>query len=82
MSSGITDRFVFTSKDHHAIINENFSATRIIKDVNVLMVIQWVQQAWKKTVGVDKSKYDLMKVEEDDLAFEVLVREFSLSLYA
>ena len=46
------------------------------------MVIQWVQQAWKKTVGVDKSKYDLMKVEEDDLAFEVLVREFSLSLYA
>ena len=28
-----------------AIINENFSATRIIKDVNVLMVIQWAQEA-------------------------------------
>ena len=65
-----------------AIINENFSATRIIKDVNVLMVIQWAQEAWKEKGGVDKSNDDLMGVVEDDLASEVLVREFSFSLYA
>ena len=67
-----------------ARINENSSATRIIKDVNVLMAIQWAQEAWKEVTGtlikncsekcgVVKSNGNLMEVEEDDLEFEALV---------
>ena len=31
-----------------AKINERSSVTRIIKDVNILMIIQWVQETWKE----------------------------------
>ena len=34
-----------------ARINENSSATRIIKDRNILMAIQWEQEAWKEVTG-------------------------------
>ena len=71
-----------------AYINENSSATGIIKDVNILMAIQWTQEALKEVTGttmknccekcgVVKSNYDLMQVEEDDLEFEVLVGELN-----
>ena len=71
-----------------ARINENSSTTRIIKAVNILMDIQWAQEAWKEVTGttmknysekcgVVKSNDNLMEVEEDDLEFEVLVRYVS-----
>ena len=44
-----------------ARINENSSATRIIKDVNILMAIQWAQEAWKE-VTVTKIKIVLRSV--------------------
>ena len=69
-----------------ARISENSSATRIIKDVNILMAIQWAQEAWKEVTGtivkicfekcgVVKSNDDLMEVEEDGLEFKALVQE-------
>lgn len=33
------------------VLNENSSTTRIIKDVNILMAIQWAQEAWKEVTG-------------------------------
>ena len=30
---------------------ENSSATQIIKDVNILIAIQWAQEAWKELTG-------------------------------
>ena len=30
---------------------ENSSATQIIKDVNILIAIQWAQEAWKEVTG-------------------------------
>ena len=32
-------------------IVENSSATQIIKDVNILIAIQWAQEAWKELTG-------------------------------
>ena len=75
------------------VLNENSSKMRIIKDVNILMAIQWAQEAWKEATGtaieicfekcgVVKSNDDLMKVEEDDLEFEALVRELSPDMSA
>ena len=69
-------------------INEHFSVTRIIKNVNILMAIQWTQEAWKGVTGMAirncfekcgmvKSNENLVEVEEDDLEFEALVRELS-----
>ena len=34
-------------KYEHASINENSSATQIIKGVDILMVSQWTQEVWK-----------------------------------
>ena len=76
-----------------ARINENSSATRIIVDVNILMAIQWTQEAWKEVTGttiknyfekcgVVKSNGDLMEIQEDDLESEALVRELSLDMSA
>ena len=75
------------------VLNENSSKMRIIKDVNILMAIQWAQEAWKEATGtaieicfekcgVVKSNDDLMEVEEDDLEFEALVRELSPDMSA
>ena len=60
-----------------ARISENSSATQIFKDVNILIAIQWAQEAWKEVTGVTikncfkkcrvvKSIDDLMEVKEDD----------------
>ena len=35
----------------YARINENSSATPIIKNVDILMAIQWAQEAWKEVTG-------------------------------
>ena len=74
-------------------INENSSATRIIKDVNILISTKWSQEARKevtgtkikncfKKCGVVRSNDDLMEVVEDELGFEALVRELSRDMSA
>ena len=72
---------------------ENSSATQIIKDVNILIAIQWVQEAWKevkgttiqncfKNCGMVKKNDNLTEVKEGDLESEVLVRELSPDMSA
>ena len=66
-----------------ARINGSSSATQIIKDVNILMVIQWAQEAWKEVTGktikncFEKCEIikndDLIEIKEEDLEFEALV---------
>ena len=74
-------------------INENSSATRIIKDVNILISTKWSQEARKEVTGtkikncfkkcrVVRSNDDLMEVVEDELGFEALVRELSRDMSA
>ena len=74
-------------------INENSSAMRIIKDVNILISTKWSQEARKevtgtkikncfKKCGVVRSTEDLMEVMEDELGFEALVRELSRDMSA
>ena len=74
-------------------INENSSAMRIIKDVNILISTKWSQEARKevtgtkikncfKKCGVVRSNEDLMEVMEDELGFEALVRELSRDMSA
>ena len=74
-------------------INENSSATRIIKDVNILISTKWSQEARKevtgtkikncfKKCGVVRSNDGLMEVVEDELGFEALVRELSRDMSA
>ena len=68
-----------------ARINEYSSAKQIIKDVNILMSIQWAQEAWKEVTGTTiKNCFekcgiikndDLMEIEEEGLEFEALVQE-------
>ena len=68
-----------------ARINEYFFATRIIKDVHILMAIWWAQEAWKEATGMtikncfEKSgiiqNYDLMEIEEEELEFKALFQE-------
>ena len=71
-----------------ARINENSSATLIIKGVNILITIQWAQEACKKITmmtikncfekfGVVKSNDNLMEIDEDVLEFETFVRQLS-----
>ena len=54
----------------------------IIKDVNILMAIQWAQETWKEVTGVTKNCFekcgiikndDLMEIEEEDLEFQAAV---------
>ena len=76
-----------------ARIHEDFSAMRTIKGVNILMTIQWAQEAYKEVTGTTikncfekcgmvKSNDDLMEIEEDDLEFEALVRELNPNVSA
>ena len=68
-----------------ARINEYFSATRIIKDVNILIAIWWAQEAWKEATGMTIKNcfkkcgiiqhYDLMEIEEEELEFKALFQE-------
>ena len=76
-----------------ARIQEDASATEIVKGVDVLMAIRWLQEAWKEVSNVTikncfekcgvKGEGDLMEVEDDDdLEFEALVKEFTTDLSA
>ena len=65
--------------------NDNVSASDIIKDVNILMAIRWVQREWKDVLpstvkhcfekcGFRKSDADLMEEDdEEDPEFSALV---------
>ena len=76
-----------------ARIQEAASATQIVKDVDVLVAIRWLQEAWKEVTNLTikncfekcsiKGDNELMEVEEDDdLQFEALVKEFTTDISA
>ena len=76
-----------------ARIQEDASATQIVKDMNVLVAIRWLQEAWKEVTNLTikncfekcgiKGDTELMEVEEDnDLEFEALVKEFTPDISA
>ena len=76
-----------------ARIQEDASATQVAKGVDVLVAIQWLQEAWKKVTNLTiedffekcgiKGDNKLMEVEEDDdLEFEALVKEFTADISA
>ena len=62
-------------------VNEKKSASEIVKSLNVLQAIQWVQESWKDVTsatikncfekcGIVKRHDELMEIEdEDDLEF-------------
>ena len=67
-----------------ARIQEDASATQIVKGVDVLVAVRWLQEVWKEVTNLTikncfekcsmKGDNELMKVEEDDdLEFEALV---------
>ena len=76
-----------------ARIQEGASATQIVKGVDVLVAIRWLQEAWKEVTNLIikscfkkcgmKGDNELMEVEEDDdLEFEALVKEFTADISA
>ena len=77
-----------------ARVNEKKSASEIVKSLNVLQAIQWVQEPWKDVTnatikncfekcGIVKRHEELLKVEdEDDLEFAALVRDFTSEISA
>ena len=77
-----------------ARVNEKKSASEIVKSLNVLQAIQWVQESWEDVTnatiknyfekcGIVKRHEELMEVEdEDDLEFAALVREFTPDISA
>ena len=77
-----------------ASVNEKKSASEIVKSLNVLQAIRWVQESWKDVTiariktcfekcGIVKRHEELMDVEdEDDLEFAALVREFTPDISA
>ena len=69
------------------------SATQIVKGVDVLVAIRWLQEEWKEVTNLTikncfekcgiKGDNERMKVEEnDDLEFEALVNEFTMDISA
>ena len=69
------------------------SATQIVKGVDVLVAIRWLQEEWKEVTNLTikncfekcgiKGDNERMKVEEnDDLKFEALVNEFTMDISA
>ena len=68
-----------------ARINEYLSTTQISKDVNILIVIRWAQEAPKEVTGTTiKNCFEkweiikndgLMEIEEENLGFEALAQE-------
>ena len=76
-----------------ARIQEDASAAQIVKGVDLLKVIQWLQEAWKDVTNLTikncfekcgtKRDNKLMEVEEDDdFEFEATVIEFSTDISA
>ena len=71
-----------------ARIDQNQSATEIVKNVDILQAIRWVQESWEEVTnvtikncfekcGIIKKDDELMEIEENDLEFEALVRELA-----
>ena len=69
-------------------INDNASAAEIVQDVNILMVIRWVQRAWKDVApstvkrcfekcGFREGNDELMEDVNVDEEFSALVKELS-----
>ena len=76
-----------------ARIQEDASTTQIVKDVDILVAIRWIQEAWKEVSNLTikdcfekcdiKGDNELLEVEkDDDLEFEALVKEFTTVKYA
>ena len=76
-----------------ARIQEDASATQIVKGVDVLVAIRLLQEAWKEVTNLTikncfkkcgiKEDNELMEVEQDDdLEFEALVKEFTTDISA
>ena len=76
-----------------ARIQEDVSATQIVKGVDVLVTIRWLQEAWKEVTNLTtkncfkkcgiKGDNELMEIEEDDdLEFEALLKEFTKDISA
>ena len=74
-------------------IREDTSATQIVKGVDVLAAIRWLQEAWKEVTNLTIKNYfekcgikgddELMEgQEDDDLEFEALVRELTTDISA
>ena len=69
-------------------INDNASAAEIVQDVNILMAIRWVQQAWKDVTpstvkqcfekcGFREGDDEFMEDADEDEEFSALVKELS-----
>ena len=76
-----------------ARIQKDASATQIVKGIDVLVAIRWLQEAWKEVTNLTikncfekcgiKGDNELIEVEEDDdLEFEALVKEFTTDISA
>ena len=76
-----------------ARIQEDASSTQIVKGVDVLVAIRWIQEAWIEITNLTikncfgkcgiKGDNGLMEVkEDDDLEFEALVKEFTTDITA
>ena len=76
-----------------ARIQECGSATQIVKGVDVLVAIRWLQEARKEITNLTikncfekcgiKEDNELMEIEEDDdLEFEALLKEFTTDISA
>ncbi|XP_057292492.1 tigger transposable element-derived protein 4-like [Hydractinia symbiolongicarpus] len=77
-----------------ARIQENTSATEIVKAINVLVAIRWIQDAWKEVssstikncfqkCGIKRDSEEIEEKDgDDDLEFEALVKEFTTDLSA
>ena len=76
-----------------ASIQEGASATQIVKGLDVLVAIWWLQEVWKEVTNLTikncfekcgiKGDNELMEVEEDDgLEFEALLKLFTTDISA
>ena len=74
-------------------IQEDASATEIVKGVDVLMAIRWIQDAWKEVTnstikncfekcGIKRDDESIEVLEADDLEFDALLKEFSTDITA
>ena len=81
-----------SSKISSARIQEDASVTQIVKGVDVLVAIGWLQEAWEEVPNLTvkncfekcgiKGDNELMVVEDDDLEFETLVKQFTTDISA
>ena len=74
-------------------IQEIASVTQIVKGVDVLLAIRWLQKVWKEVTNLTikncfekcgiKGDSELMEVkEDDDMEFKALVKKFTTDISA